>query len=235
MQAIGPTDSEAATDRAATFASAAPDLGDLALQWLSRLVGERRLSPHTIEAYARDLRQFLDFLAGHFGDRVDVAAFSALTPADIRAFMARRRSSGVESRSLLRNLAGVRSFARHLERSGAGKASAFSAIRTPKLARTLPKPLTSTAARAVASAESRAGETRPQWALARDAAVFALLYGAGLRISEALSIRRHDAPVGLVDSLTVIGKGSKMRSVPIIAPAGKAIEAYLALCPVPMC
>jgi integrase/recombinase XerC len=217
-----------------TFASASADLGGLAMDWLSRLVGERRLSAHTVEAYARDLRQFLDFLADHFGERPDVAAFSELAPSDIRAFMARRRSGGVESRSLLRNLAGVRSFARHLERSGRGKASAFTAIRTPKLARTLPKPLSATSARAVANPDSRAGETRPQWALARDAAVFALLYGAGLRISEALSILRRDAPIEGRDSLTVLGKGSKMRAVPVIAPVRKAIEDYIGLCPYPL-
>ncbi len=222
---------KSSTDDSLAFVSAAPDLAELALQWLAHLVGERRLSAHTIEAYARDLRQFLNFLAGHFGAKADIAAFSDLTPADIRAFMARRRSEGVESRTLLRILAGVRSFARHLERSGRGKASAFSAIRTPKLARTLPKPLSAASARAVSGTACRAGESRPPWTLARDAAVFALLYGAGLRISEALSIRRDDAPVGERDSLTVVGKGAKMRSVPVIATVRAAIEAYLALCP----
>ena len=231
MRALRPDDQEISASDALAFAAAAPDLSALALTWLSHLAGERRLSAHTTEAYARDLRQFLGFLAGHFGGNVDIAAFSDLTPGDIRAFMARRRSEGVESRSLLRILAGVRSFARHLERSGLGKASAFSAIRTPKLARTLPKPLTASAARAVSGADCRAGEARPQWVLARDAAVFSLLYGAGLRISEALSVRRNDAPIGDRDSLTVIGKGSKTRSVPVIAVVRAAIQSYLELCP----
>jgi integrase/recombinase XerC len=213
------------------FPTAAADLAEAAGLWLTHLVGERRLSPHTVEAYARDLRQFIDFLVGHFGDRPDIAAFAEMTPSDVRAFMARRRSEGVESRSLLRILAGVRSFARHLERLGLGKASAFSAIRTPKLARTLPKPLSPIAARAVSGVDARAGEARPQWALARDAAVFSLLYGAGLRISEALQIRRRDAPTGSIDSLTVLGKGSKTRFVPIIKPVREAIEDYLSKCP----
>ena len=216
---------------ALVFPGAAPDLAAVACDWLTHLRGERRLSPHSIEAYARDLRQFLGFLAEHFAAPVRVADFGALAPADIRSFLARRRSQGVESRSLLRGLAGVRSFARAYERMGHGKASAFSAIRTPKLARTLPKPLPAAAARAVASVEARAGESRPQWVLARDAAVFALLYGCGLRISEALAIRRCDAPVGVIDALTILGKGGKMRAAPVIAPVRAALEAYLALCP----
>jgi integrase/recombinase XerC len=134
----------------------------------------------------------------------------------------------------MRLLAGVRSFARYLEREGKGKASAFSAVRTPKIARTLPKPLAPQDAKDVTDAESRAGEARPPWILARDAAVLALLYGAGLRISEALAIDRRDAPIGDIDALTVIGKGQKTRMVPIIAPLRRAIEDYLALCPYPL-
>ena len=145
--------------------------------------------------------------------------------------MARRRAAGIESRSLLRGLAGVRSFARHLERAGKGKASALAAVRTPKIARSLPKPLPAAAARQVASPEARAGETRPQWVLARDAAVLALLYGAGLRISEALSLTRQQAPNGRLDTVTVLGKGRKTRTVPVIAPVREAIAAYLDLCP----
>ncbi len=211
--------------------SAAPDLAAAARGWLAHLSGERRLSAHTVEAYARDLRQFLAFLTEHCGAPPDAAAFTGLAPADVRAFMAQRRGQGVESRSLLRMLAGVRSFARHCERAGLGQASALSTIRTPKLARSLPKPLPTAAARALARTEVRAGEGRPPWVLARDAAVLALLYGAGLRISEALGLRRRDAPVGARDSLAILGKGAKMRSVPVIAAAQRAVEAYLALCP----
>ncbi len=223
-----------AADDVIIFPDAAPDLAAAGRDWLSHLSGERRLSRHTVEAYARDARQFLDFLAGHLGETPDIAGFSALTPSDIRAFMAQRRRDGVESRSLLRIMAGVRSFARHLERSGRGKASAFSAIRSPKLARTLPKPLGPALARAVTDPERRAGEASPPWVLARDAAVFCLLYGAGLRISEALAIVRQDAPVTGRETLGVIGKGSKMRSVPVIAPVRAAIENYIGLCPWPL-
>lgn len=216
------------------FHSAAADLAREAQNWLVFLKSERRVSPHTLEAYTRDLNQFLNFLKQHNDERPGCAAFSALLPADIRSFMARRRSEGVASRSLLRILAGVRSFARHLERVGKGKASALAAVRTPKIARSLPKPLLASAACDVTRASSRDGEARPPWALARDAAVFGLLYGAGLRISEALAITRDGAPIDTRDSVTVLGKGRKTRTVPVIGPVKRAIEAYIELCPYPL-
>ncbi|HWG07066.1 MAG TPA: tyrosine recombinase XerC [Beijerinckiaceae bacterium] len=211
------------------FAGAAPDVAIEVRTWLAHLVGERRFSAHTIDAYARDLRQFLGFLAE--AATPDLASLARLEPADIRAYLARRREEGVGSRSLLRMLAGIRSFARHLERNGKGNASPFSAVKAPKLPRRLPKPLPVAAAREMASADCRLGEERAAWILARDAAVLGLLYGAGLRISEALGIKRSDAPIGTCDSLTVIGKGRKERMVPILPAVARGIEAYLDLCP----
>jgi integrase/recombinase XerC len=213
------------------FAPANAALASTAQSWLAGLTGERQLSSHTIEAYARDLRQFILFLAAHFGEAPGLATFAALTPQDLRAFMASRRMDGTTSRSLLRQLAGLRSFARYLEREGHAKAAVFTAIRTPKTARSLPKPLIPEAARALTRTESRAGDEAPPWILARDAAVLGLLYGAGLRISEALSIKRSNAPIKGMDVLTVLGKGKKTRSVPVIAPVQEAIAAYLGLCP----
>jgi integrase/recombinase XerC len=131
----------------------------------------------------------------------------------------------------MRQLAGLRSFARHLEREGHGTASAFSAISSPRLDRTLPRPLAPSAAVAMTRTDLRADDARAPWVLARDAAVVALLYGAGLRISEALAIKRRDAPVAETDSVTVVGKGGKMRSVPTLPAARRAVEDYLALCP----
>jgi integrase/recombinase XerC len=209
----------------------APDLRGAAIAWLEAMAKERRLSPKTVEAYGRDLRQFLTFLAGHLGEPASISGVIALKPRDVRAFLAARRAEGVESRSLMRQLAALRSFARHLEREGHGTASAFSAIASPRLDRTLPRPLAPSAAVAMTRTDLRADDTRPPWVLARDAAVLALLYGAGLRISEALGIKRRDAPVGEVDSVTVIGKGGKMRSVPTLPAARRAVEDYLALCP----
>jgi integrase/recombinase XerC len=210
---------------------AAPDLAAEAKAWIAHLSGERRVSPHTAEAYGRDLRQFLQFLTDHLGEAASLASLRELTGADLRAFLASRRREEIGSRSLLRSLAGIRSFARFLERQGKGKLGMFIAVRTPKLARSLPKPLSVAGARDLAEVESRAGETRPPWVLARDAAVLALLYGSGLRISEALGLKRGDAPVGGRDHVTVLGKGRKTRAVPVIRKVQEAIETYLDLCP----
>ncbi|MBV9702119.1 MAG: tyrosine recombinase XerC, partial [Methylobacteriaceae bacterium] len=214
-----------------TLLPAGPDVIAAMRRWHEHLGSERRFSPKTLDAYGRDVRQFLTFLTEHLGRWPSLATFGALTPADVRAFMARRRTEGLENRSLMRLLAGVHSFARFLEREGLGEAAAFGSVRTPKIARRLPKPLSPGDAKDVAKAETRAGEDRPPWVLARDAAVIALLYGAGLRISEALGITRRDAPIGDVDMITVIGKGRKARSVPVIAPVRRAIEDYLSRCP----
>ena len=109
--------------------------------WLAHLRSERRLSPKTLEAYARDVRQCLGFLAEHWGTRVTLARFAALEATDIRAFMAMRRGNEIGSRSLMRALAGLRSFGRFLEREGKGKIGALSAIRAPKVGKSLPKPV----------------------------------------------------------------------------------------------
>jgi integrase/recombinase XerC len=173
----------------------------------------------------------LQFAAVHFGTCPSLAAFSNLEPSDLRSFLAARRGSGAGNRSLLRQLAGLRSFARYLERNGKGKAAAFSSLKAPRAKRSLPKPLSIAAARQMVLADAGRGESRPQWVMARDHAVLCLLYGAGLRISEALDIKRTEAPVAGHDVLTVTGKGQKTRTVPIIAPVRQAVEGYLALCP----
>ena len=199
--------------------------------WLGSLEHERRLSPHTLEAYQRDVRQFLAFLADHSGEAVSLAVLGRLKPLDVRAFLAARRRSGMTSRSLMRQLASMRSFARHLERHGLANASAMVNVRGPKIPKTLPRPIAATAARALSHVDTRAGEERPAWVLARDAAVLALLYGCGLRISEALGLSRADAPVIGRDSVTVLGKGGKRREAPVIATVSLAISRYLDLCP----
>jgi integrase/recombinase XerC len=209
----------------------AADVRREAAAWLHALARERRLSGKTVEAYGRDLRQFLTFLTVHFGEPPAIRDIVGMKPMDVRAFLAARRREGVQSRSLMRQLAALRSFARHVEREGHGVVAALTAIRSPRIAKTLPRPLAPETARALADPELRAGEGREPWILARDAAVLALLYGAGLRISEALGIARQDAPVGAADAVTVTGKGAKVRSVPVIAPVRRAVEAYLELCP----
>ena len=143
--------------------------------------------------------------------------------------MAARRGDGLSSRSLMRVLAGARSFARFLERNGKGKVGALSAVRAPKVGKTLPKPLPIAAAKRIADTGLRAGEEREPWIIARDAAVLGLLYGSGLRISEALSLKPKDLVAG--DAITVTGKGNKTRMVPVLPQVAKLITDYVALCP----
>jgi len=217
------------------LASADPSIAQEMARWLSHLGTERRLSPKTLEAYARDLRQCLDFLCAHWGERVTLTRFAALEATDIRAFMAMRRADDIAGRSLMRALAGLRSFGRFLEREGKGKVGALSAIRAPKVAKTLPKPLPMASAKRLADADERAGEDRETWILVRDAAVMALLYGSGLRISEALGLKRREVPrAGEGDVLVVTGKGNKTRMVPVLQNVLALIDEYVATCPHPL-
>ena len=204
-------------------------------RWLSHLRAERRLSPKTLEAYARDLRQCLSFLGEHWAAQVTLARFAALEATDIRAFMAMRRADDIGGRSLARSLAGLRSFARFLEREGKGKVGALSAIRAPKIGKSLPKPIQMAAAKRLADADERAGEDRDPWIWARDAAVMALLYGSGLRISEALGLKRREIPKpGEGDVLVVTGKGNKTRMVPVLQNVLALVQEYVAMCPHPL-
>ena len=211
---------------------AAADVAAEVVRWLSHLSAERRMSPKTVEAYERDVRQFLGFLTEHAGELVTLKSLAAIEPRDVRAFMASRRAGGIGSRSLMRSLAGARSFARFLERNGKGRVGALSAVRAPKVPKTLPKPIGIEAAKRLTETDLRAGEEREPWVLARDAAVLALLYGSGLRISEALGLTREAVPApGKGDAITVTGKGNKRRMVPVLPRVLELIAAYVSLCP----
>lgn len=211
---------------------AAPDLLAEITHWLSHLRAERRLSPKTLEAYARDLRQCLVFLSEHWGGLVTLKQFAAIEATDVRAFMSARRSDDIGGRSLMRALAGLRSFGRFLEREGKGKVGALSAIRAPKIGKSLPKPIQMASAKQMTDADIRAGENREPWIWARDAAVMALLYGSGLRISEALGLIRRDVPQpGKGDVIVVTGKGNKTRMVPVLQNVLALIANYVAMCP----
>jgi integrase/recombinase XerC len=187
------------------------------------------MSAKTLESYRRDVLQFLGFLAEHLAGAPKLKQLAKLTPSDVRSFMAARRSNGIGNRSLMRALAGIRSFARFLERNGKGKVAALAAVRTPKLPKTLPKPLAVSAARQIINTGLREGEAREPWIIARDAAVLALLYGSGLRISEALGLKHKDCTGA--DALTITGKGNKDRMVPVLPQVTKLIADYVALCP----
>lgn len=208
---------------------AAPDLAGAIAAWRSHLSGERRMAANTLEAYGRDVGQFLAFLTGHQGKVPDLALMSALRTADLRAFLASRRNDGVGARTLARGLAGIRSLIRFLEREAGANGAAVRALRTPRQPKTLPKPVP--AAIAVRLTDPAAQMSATPWIAARDAAVFALLYGCGLRISEALGLRRGEAPIRGIDALRITGKGGKTRIVPVLPAVGGAIETYLRLCP----
>jgi integrase/recombinase XerC len=194
--------------------------------WLRELGSVRRLAANTLEAYGRDVDQFIAFLAGHAGGPVTLATLRELRGADIRAFMAQRRNESLGSRSLARMLSALKSFFRFLEREGVVTSEALNVIRTPKLARSLPKALTVIEARQTIETTGEM-EERP-WVAARDMAVLSLCYGAGLRISEALALTAADLESQV---LRVTGKGGKVRLVPLIEAVRRSIDLYLELCP----
>jgi integrase/recombinase XerC len=194
--------------------------------WQRDMSAVRRLAANTLEAYGRDLSQFLSFLAGHTGGPVSLTTLKEMRPADLRAFMAARRNEDLGSRSLGRALSGIKSFFRFLEREGAMSTEAFNVVRPPKQPKSVPKALTVSEAKATLTTTNEM-EDRP-WVAARDIAVLSLCYGAGLRISEALALTRADLEG---EALRVTGKGGKTRLVPLIAPVRASIEAYLELCP----
>ncbi len=206
--------------------SAADDLRAAIGLWAAWLTGERRASAHTIAAYGRDLAVFLDFLTGHFGEPPDLARLGALLPADFRAYLAFRAAT-VERSSIARGLSVVRGFVRFLDRRGLASNTALAVLRAPKLPHSVPKPLSvSDAAEMI---EAPAALVDSAWQATRDVAVLTLLYGCGLRISEALGLKRSEAPQG--DLLAITGKGRKDRIVPVLPAVREAITDYLAICP----
>jgi integrase/recombinase XerC len=209
----------------------APDVAAAVAAWLAYLTTERDLAAHTVEAYTRDLGQFLFFLGQHFGGAPDMAALLSVSARDVRSFLAYRRGQDVGSRSLSRSLSALRMFFQFLERRGYGKNDAVRAVSMPKLPHAVPKPLPEAKAAALMEGADIAAPDAPEWTLARDTAVLTLLYGSGLRISEALGLQVCDAPIKGCDTLRVMGKGNKARVVPVLPVARAVVERYLDLCP----
>jgi integrase/recombinase XerC len=203
----------------------------LKLNWLAALRYERRASAHTLRAYGDDVSRFISFLRNHQGTEVYDHTLGGVLPADIRAFITRRRSEGLGPRGVHRAVSGIRSFFRHLAREGIVDNAAPRAVRTPRLPRTLPRPLSrADADRTLKHAAAPSGaDGKSDWIAARDAALLTLLYGAGLRISEALSLKRCDAPLG--ESLVILGKGRKERIIPVLPEVRQQIDRYVALRP----
>ncbi|MEX0405995.1 tyrosine recombinase XerC [Aquibium sp. LZ166] len=209
--------------------SAKADLMEARAGWLSALGRERRLASLTLEAYERDTRQFFQFLTGHCGGPPGLSDIADLRPADLRAFLAYRRKEGVGARTLGRGLAAIRSFLRHLERRGLANAAGAASLRSPKLPKSLPRPLTAPEARRVVSAGEQLAEE--PWIAARNAAVLTLLYGSGLRISEALGITASQIAGKGETVLRITGKGGKTRLTPMLPVALQAVAEYRRLCP----
>jgi integrase/recombinase XerC len=207
--------------------SAADDLRAAIALWIAWLSGERRSSAHTIAAYGRDLVSILDFLTEHLGAIPSLAALDGLRPADFRAYLARRAGDGIERSSLARTLSVLRNFVRFLQRRGLASTTALAALRSPKLPAAIPKALT--VDDAIAAVDAAGELARPGWQSKRDTALLALIYGCGLRLSEALGLSRAEAPTG--DTLTITGKGRKTRQLPVLPAVREAVADYLAVCP----
>lgn len=206
-----------------------PAARDALQDWLDHHKSLRGASDHTLDAYARDVSGFLAFITEHKGEPQGLGALMRITVSDMRSWMAFTRGRDVGARSLARKLSAVKSFFRWLaEREGVDPAAVLAA-RAPKFQRKLPRPLSPDAARDVI--DTIEGQHPNGWITARDQAVITLLYGCGLRISEALSLTGRDLPVG--ETLRIVGKGGKERIVPVIKPARDALARYLDLCPFP--
>ena len=201
--------------------------------FLQHLRSERRLSNKTVEAYARDISFFIGFLSKHVGKAIHIAELADASTTDFRSYLAARRrgadehSPGLSAASLARNISALRTFYCYLHRRWDVDNTSIGLIRGPKPGKRLPRPISPIASKNLLDEVSRSDERA--WVAARDTAVLTLLYGAGLRISEALSLQGADIPLG--DALNVNGKGGKMRLVPILPVIQEAVARYVKLCP----
>ncbi len=204
-----------------------PAQRDALSRWLDHLRALKGAAANTLAAYARDVRQFLDFLGQHHGGTEGLAALTALSQADLRAFMAHLRGREVAPRSVARKLSAIKNFLAFVADQAGTDATAALSARGPKYRRKLPRPLSETAAQDIIAVVG--DQARAEWVAARDMAIVTLLYGSGLRISEALGLtgRAHPLP----DVLRITGKGGKERLVPTLPATAQAVARYAALCP----
>ena len=204
-----------------------PAARDALAQWMVQIRALDGRAENTLKAYATDVSGYLAFLAGHRGGTEGLAALVTLPQTDLSAWMAHERGRGVSARSMARALSAVKGFTAWLADREGVDATATLSTRAPKFRRKLPRPLDVTAARDVLATVG--DDARQDWVAARDTAVVTLLYGCGLRISEALGLTGAAAPLPAV--LRIIGKGGKERLVPVLPAAAEAVQRYLALCP----
>jgi integrase/recombinase XerC len=198
--------------------------------WLQHLANERRASPRTLEAYGFAAERYIAFLERHRGEALSVAGLAQVSAADVRAWLAHLRAGErpLSPRSLSQALSAIRTFHRFLDRRLDAPNAALALVRGPKVKPGAPRPVSEDQARGLI-AEPPLDPDREAWEAARDQAVLTLLYGCGLRISEALSLTRADAPLG--PELRIVGKGSKTRIVPVLPAVRAAVDAYLAKLP----
>ncbi len=196
-------------------------------RWLNALSAVGGRSENTVMSYGRDVRGFLKFLEGHVAEPVNLKRLGRIDRTDMRAWMSRERARGVSARSLARSISSVKSFFRWLGDNEGVEAPAVHSTRAPKFAVGLPRPVAPDDASSLVNTLEDQATTA--WVGARDAALVILLYGCGLRISEALALQRRDAP--LKDMLRITGKGGRQRMVPVLPRVREAIDAYLEVCP----
>ena len=201
---------------------------ELVSRWASYLEHDRRRSLHTVRAYVATAHRLIDFLGRYRGARIESDILASVGAVDLRAFLAQRRQEGLGAASAARELSGVRAFLRYSAEQQ-GEIAQLPRTRAPKRPRTLPRPAAPDDA--VALAEDAAGAASLPWIGARDLAILLLLYGAGLRVAEALSLTANVLPIG--STLRVTGKRSKTRVVPIVTAVREAIEDYARQCPYP--
>lgn len=206
------------------------DLNSALTEWARFLQDERDLASKSVEGYLRDVRQFIGFIHRSQKQKLSLGVLSSLKTRDFRAFLAYRRDDGISDRSVARGLSALRLFYKYLEQHFQVSNAELHLISSPKLPHSIPKPLPVDKALESLDATEIVRDV-PGWINDRDVAVLLLLYGAGLRISEALNLTRRDAPIGTVDILEIIGKGNRERRVPILPIISEAIETYVANCP----
>lgn len=204
-----------------------PAARDALQTWLDHQRALNGAAENTVTAYRGDVTEFLAFMSVHHGGTQGLGALATITVSDMRSWMAQTRSADVGPRSLARKLSAVKAFYRWLAEREGFEPTAVLATRSPKFTKKLPRPLAIDAARELIDCVET--QAREPWVAARDVAVLTLLWGCGLRISEALSLRGADAP--LPDVLRIVGKGGKERVVPVLPAARAAVDAYMRACP----
>ena len=211
----------------AVLIGVSPAAQDALKVWLDTLSALSDIAENTRAAYHNDVAGFLAFITRHKGETQGLAALSRITVSDMRAWMAHERSRGIAARSLARQLSAVKTFYRWLAEREGFEPTAVLTTRTPKFQKKLPRPLAEDAAQAMIDRVELQAST--PWVAARDTAVITLLYGCGLRISEALGLTYGQTP--LPEVLRILGKGGKERIVPVLPAARDAVAAYLKACP----